>query len=112
MEEKETKEQKPKQEKGGSKMPMVIVGVVIVVVVLVGGGLFAMKSFSSPGDAAETGTGEAVEGEEEGAYESTGIYYQAFDAFITCLGKSDEYTFTYQPAHNIWITGINDESAS
>lgn len=24
----------------------------------------------------------------------------------------DEYTFTYQPSHNIWITGINDESAS
>ncbi len=24
----------------------------------------------------------------------------------------DEYVFTYQPAHNIFVTGIDDESAS
>lgn len=24
----------------------------------------------------------------------------------------DEYVFTYQPSHNIWITGVDDESAS
>lgn len=92
MEEKEKKADKKEEKSAGKNTPMIIGGVVLIVIVLVIGGIFAMQTMSSPGEATESETSEF---EGDGEFQHTGIYFRQFDAFITCLDHQSDSPFTY-----------------
>jgi flagellar basal body-associated protein FliL len=80
--------------------PKMIGGGILVIAVLVIGGIFAMKAMSGSSDAAENkadaeSTSDQAESKKAVEYKSTGVYYGDFDAFITVLSQSEEYSFTY-----------------
>ena len=76
-------------------LPLIIGGGLLILIILVGGGIFAMKAISTPAEATESDTSDAMVEDEEGGYASTGVYYSEFDAFITVLSSDDEFNFTY-----------------
>jgi flagellar basal body-associated protein FliL len=78
-----------------SKVPFMIIGGVLVVALLVGGGIFAMKTFSAPTEAATPAETEEPATNPDGTPAATGIYYNTFPDFITVLAPSENYDFTY-----------------
>lgn len=97
LEGQEEEQEEEEVKKPAKKLPLIIGGGVLILALLVSGGIFAMKSFSAPADAADSETDEEVVEvvEDDGEYVSTGIYFADFDAFITVLRQSDDYHFTY-----------------